>query len=63
MFLRNRRALEIGQQKGFRNMNYTEMVLNSKPSSKWIGNKDKLKDLVDQIKLEYPQKTFRSSII
>lgn len=54
--LRNKRALEIGPQKGFRDMNYVEMVSNSKPASKWVGNKTKLKEVIDQIKKEYPQK-------
>jgi len=54
--LRNRRALEIGPQKGFRGMDFLEMKKNSKPSSTWIGNKKKLKELISQIKLEYPLK-------
>jgi len=54
--LRNRRALEIGPQKGFRGMDFLEMKKNSKPSSTWIGNKKKLKELISQIKLEYPMK-------
>jgi biopolymer transport protein ExbD len=54
--LRNRRALEIGPQKGFRGMDFLEMQKNSKPSSTWIGNKKKLKELISQIKLEYPLK-------
>ena len=54
--LRNRRALEIGPQKGFRGMDFLEMQKNSKPSSTWIGNKKKLKELISQIKLEYPMK-------
>jgi len=53
--LRNRRALEIGPQRGFRDMNYLEMVKNAK-DVKWSGNKTKLKEVIDQIKLEYPQK-------
>lgn len=53
--LRNRRALELGPQKGFNNMNFIEMVANSK-DVKWSGNKDKLKDVIDQIKNEIPQK-------
>ncbi len=54
--LRNRRALEIGPQKGFRDMNYIEMIANTKASSNWIGNKKKLKEVISQIKLEYPMK-------
>jgi hypothetical protein len=53
--LRNRRALELGPQKGFRDMNFIEMQNNYK-DVKWSGNKDKLKDVIEQIKLEYPQK-------
>ena len=53
--LRNRRALELGPQKGFRDMNFIEMQNNYK-DVKWSGNKDKLKDVSEQIKLEYPQK-------
>lgn len=53
--LRNRRALELGPQKGFNNMNFIEMVANSK-DVKWSGNKDKLKEVIDQIKKEIPQK-------
>ena len=36
-------------------MNFIEMVANSK-DVKWSGNKDKLKDVIDQIKNEIPQK-------
>ena len=53
--LRNRRALEIGPQKGFRDMNFIQMQENLK-DVRWTGNKDKLKEVVDQIKLEVPQK-------
>lgn len=53
--LRNKRALEIGPQKGFSNMNFIEMQKNLK-DVRWTGNKKKLKELVDQIKDEYPQK-------
>lgn len=53
--LRNRRALELGPQKGFRDMNFIEMQNNYK-DVKWNGNKDKLKEVIEQIKLEYPQK-------
>jgi len=53
--LRNRRALEIGSQSGFRDMNFIEMQNNYK-DVKWSGNKTKLKEVIDRIKLEYPQK-------
>jgi biopolymer transport protein ExbD len=53
--LRNRRALEIGPGKGFRDMNFLEMQKNAKDVN-WLGNKEKLKEVISQIKLEYPQK-------
>ena len=53
--LRNRRALELGPQKGFADMNFIEMQNNYKDVN-WPGNKTKLKEVIDQIKLEYPQK-------
>jgi len=53
--LRNRRALEIGPQNGFRDMNFIEMTKNAKDVN-WPGNKEKLKEVIDQIKKEYPQK-------
>jgi glutaredoxin len=53
--LRNRRALEIGPQKGFRDMNFIQMQENHK-DVRWTGDKDKLKEVIDQIKLEIPQK-------
>jgi biopolymer transport protein ExbD len=53
--LRNRRALELGPTKGFRDMNFTKMQKNYKDPS-FIGNKEKLKSLIDQIKIEFPQK-------
>ena len=53
--LRNRRALEIGPQKGFRDMNFIEMQKNYKDVN-WPGNKKKLEEVIDQIKKEYPQK-------
>jgi len=53
--LRNRRALEIGGQSGFRDMNFTEMQRNVK-DVKWSGDKEKLKEVIGQIKIEYPQK-------
>ncbi|QFZ54358.1 biopolymer transporter ExbD [Oceanihabitans sp. IOP_32] len=53
--LRNRRALELGPQKGFSNMDFIKMQNNLK-DVKWTGDKEKLKELVDQIKVEIPQK-------
>ncbi|MFS4484238.1 ExbD/TolR family protein [Hyunsoonleella sp. 2307UL5-6] len=53
--LRNRRALELGASKGFPKMNFTEMQALHK-DVRWNGNKKKLKALIDQIKLEIPQK-------
>ena len=53
--LRNRRALEIGSSRGFRDMNFTQMQRNYK-DARFVGNKEKLKALIDQIKLEFPQK-------
>lgn len=53
--LRNRRALEIGPQKGFRDMNFVEMQNNYK-DVRFTGNKEKLKAVIDQIKIEFPQK-------
>ena len=53
--LRNRRALELGPTKGFRDMNFTKMQKNYK-DARFIGNKEKLKTLIDQIKIEFPQK-------
>ncbi|RLD29950.1 MAG: biopolymer transporter ExbD [Bacteroidetes bacterium] len=47
--LRNKRAQqEFG-------MSFTEMQKNVKDVN-WVGNKEKLKEQIDQIKLEYPQK-------
>jgi Biopolymer transport protein ExbD/TolR len=53
--LRNRRALEIGPRRGFADMNFIEMQKSYKDVN-WVGNKEKLKELIDQIKKEYPQK-------
>ncbi len=53
--LRNRRALQLGPQKGFPGMNFVQMQENYK-SVQWPGNKDKLKALIDLIKEEIPQK-------
>ena len=53
--LRNRRALEIGPGRGFRDMNFVEMQKNYK-DARFVENKEKLKAVIDQIKLEFPQK-------
>ena len=53
--LRNRRALEIGPQRGFPGMDFIKMQDNYK-DARWIGNKEKLKEVIDQIKEEIPQK-------
>ena len=53
--LRNKRALELGPQKGFADMNFIQMQNNYKDVN-WPGNKTKLKEVIDQIKVEYPQK-------
>ncbi len=53
--LRNRRALQIGPQRGFPEMDFVTMQKNYK-NVQWVGNKEKLKTLIDQIKVEIPQK-------
>ncbi len=53
--LRNKRALELGSQKGFLDMNFVQMQKNYK-DARFVGNKTKLKEVIDQIKVEYPQK-------
>ncbi|WP_047548329.1 ExbD/TolR family protein [Psychroserpens sp. Hel_I_66] len=53
--LRNRRALEIGPKRGFNDMNFVEMEKNYK-DPKFNGNKDRLKEVIDQIRTEYPEK-------
>ena len=53
--LRNRRASELGASRGFRDMDFTQMQRNYK-DARFVGNKEKLKALIDQIKLEFPQK-------
>ena len=53
--LRNRRALELGSQQGFLDMNFVQMQRNYK-DARFVGNKTKLKEVIDQIKVEYPQK-------
>ena len=53
--LRNRRALEVGPPQGFNDMNFVEMQRNYK-DARFVGNKTKLKEVINQIKLEFPQK-------
>ena len=53
--LRNRRALELGPPQGFTDMNFVEMQKNYK-DARFVGNKTKLKEVINQIKLEFPQK-------
>lgn len=53
--LRNRRALQVGSQKGFAEMDFVTMQKNYK-NVQWVGNKEKLKEVIDQIKIEIPQK-------
>ena len=53
--LRNRRALELGSQQGFLDMNFVQMQRNYK-DARFVGNKTKLKEVIDQIKVEFPQK-------
>ena len=51
--VRNKRAETLNHE--FRGMSFTEMQKNYK-DVRWSGNKEKLKGVIDQIKLEYPQK-------
>nr|WP_321221606.1 biopolymer transporter ExbD [uncultured Psychroserpens sp.] len=53
--LRNRRALEIGARRGFSDMDFVLMEKNYK-DTKFNGNKEKLKEVIDQIRKEYPEK-------
>ena len=53
--LRNRRALELWPPQGFTDMNFVEMQKNYK-DARFVGNKTKLKEVINQIKLEFPQK-------
>jgi hypothetical protein len=53
--LRNIRAKEIGPKRGFAEMDFVEMETTLK-DPKFNGNKEKLNDLVDQIRTEYPEK-------
>ncbi len=52
--LRNRRALEIGPKKGF-DMDFIAME-KAYDDVKFTGNKTKLKEVIEQIKTEIPQK-------
>ena len=53
--LRNRRALELGPKKGFADMDYIKME-KSYDDPNFVGNKVKLKEVIEQIKIEIPQK-------
>jgi hypothetical protein len=53
--IRNRRAETLGPQRGFPDMSFVEMQKNIK-DVRWSGDREKLKEVIDQIKLEYPQK-------
>jgi len=53
--LRNIRAEQVGPQRGFKGMNFVEMEAAYK-DPKFNGNKDKLKEVIDQIRNEYPEK-------
>ncbi|WP_456440746.1 ExbD/TolR family protein [Psychroserpens sp.] len=53
--LRNRRALEIGSMKGFPKMDYIAME-KAYDDVKFVGNRVKLKEVIEQIKIEIPQK-------
>lgn len=53
--LRNRRAVELGPKKGFPDMDFIAME-KSYDDPKFIGNREKLKEVIEQIKIEIPQK-------
>ena len=53
--LRNRRALELGPKKGFPDMDYIKME-KAYDDVKFAGNREKLKEVIEQIKIEIPQK-------
>ena len=53
--LRNKRALQVVPSKGFSGMDFIKMQENYR-SVQWPGNKDKLKEVIDQIKEDIPQK-------
>ncbi|MCB0381829.1 MAG: biopolymer transporter ExbD [Psychroserpens sp.] len=53
--LRNRRALELGPKKGFPDLDFIAME-KAYDDPKFIGNREKLKEVIEQIKIEIPQK-------
>ncbi|OUS01354.1 biopolymer transporter ExbD [Flavobacteriales bacterium 33_180_T64] len=53
--LRNKRALLVGPQKSFGEMDFVMMEKNYKDIN-FNGDKDKLKEVIDQIRTEYPEK-------
>jgi biopolymer transport protein ExbD len=53
--LRNIRALEVGPRKGFSGINFVKMENDFKDVN-FVGNKEKLKEVIDQIRKEYPEK-------
>jgi len=53
--VRNIRAQTLGPQNGFSGMSFVEMQKNYR-DVRWSGGKIKLKEVIDQIKLEYPLK-------
>jgi len=53
--LRNRRAEQVGPKRGFKGLNFVEMEKAYK-DPKFNGNKEKLKEVIDQIRNEYPEK-------
>lgn len=53
--LRNRRALAVGPKRGFPEMNFVEMEKAYK-DPKFNGDKEKLKEVIDAIRDEYPEK-------
>jgi biopolymer transport protein ExbD len=53
--LRNRRALEVGPKKGFSEMDFIAME-KAYDDPKFTGNRTKLKEVIEQIKIEIPQK-------
>ena len=53
--VRNIRAETLGPQRGFPDMSFVEMQKNIR-DVRWSGDRVKLKEVIGQIKLEYPQK-------
>jgi len=53
--LRNIRAKQVAPRRGFPGMNFVEMEAAYK-DPKFNGNKDKLKEVIEQIRSEYPEK-------